>query len=731
MGVEESKLAESQRHMDQFLQPCSRVTGRPWTLVYSCPLEAWRKKYSALYNFSDNTIECPYSKPTECTNSFCLSKQNIVNLSKRRGTFSFHKQNKYSKLAEHFEYNHIPAHLSSVQNLHFKSILCTRNGLAIVHLARNLITQFGIVDLHIHKFLGTFGRQSVKYSPDSVAARISPDSSLCLIRLPWSRISRVTTLQGGRFVTSFASKRRKTVFRHKQRPFGFDMKTILWVAIELTELYSLRTRELITELPLTTDTLRLNPVNTPTPNTSSFAGFEDDTESARTDLRGRGAETPEPVRAFGGYNCPSAILFDFDPRFENSRILLANVHFVQTQQDSGYSLLQHYNHRFSLGEGFFEAQAPCLSLVRLPSWQRIAKTRDFGGLPDSLLQEQRTDRRLGSGINILKVFYSPAGHLIFAVVTTTSTCRCGSLAQALLFNNFCQGSSETVSGSGNSPDLSQQRHWSTGEGGVGEVGSFTNQPPPPPPGYTPLFLTVFHSDNLDTLRVIRFDRPLCPLHTCPTNYMPIMSRCGARLALIALATVGIGGGSGGVRRRYRGGRRGVVEMEGSGGTPRRRRVNTINTPDSAAITASMVPNRPGSSHLSANWIEGDWETNAWAEEEVHLTGKSASIDTGNISPGRRKMQEMVFVYQLEPPPTLQAIARQKIRQARINTAKMSFLLFYFADATLDHLGLPPGLVAYLRFQPSFSCSGSCLSRSESLSTLSTLLTPLRSNSLEL
>ncbi|KAL5107079.1 hypothetical protein TcWFU_008653 [Taenia crassiceps] len=552
---------------------------------------------------------------------------------------------------------------------------CTQFGLAIVHLARNLITQFGIVDLQIHKFLGTFGRQSVKYSPDSVAARISPDSSLCLIRLPWSRISRVTTLQ----------------------------------------LYSLRTRELITELPLTTDTLRLNHVNTPT---SSFAGFEDDTESIRTDLRGRGGETPEPVRAFGGYNCPSAILFDFDPRFENSRILLANVHFVQTQQDKGHPLLQRYHRRFSLGEGFFEAQAPCLSLVRLPSWQRIAKTRDFGGLPDSLLQEQRTDRRLGSGINILKVFYSPAGHLIFAVVTTTSTCRCGSLAQALLFNNFCQGSSEAVSGPGTSPDLSQQRHWSTGEGGVGEVGPFTSQPPPPPPGYTPLFLTVFHSDNLDTLRVIRFDRPLCPLHTCPTNYMPIMSRCGARLALIALAAVGVWGGSSGVKRRYRGGRRGVTEMENSGGTPRRRRVNTLNTPDSAAMTAGTVQNRPGSSHLSAIWTEGDWETNVWAEEEIHPTGKSAPVDTGNISPGRRKLQEMVFVYQLEPPPTLQAIARQKIRQC-------------FADATLDHLGLPPGLVAYLRFQPSFSCSGSCLSRSESLSTLSTLLTPLRSNSLEL
>ncbi|EUB56122.1 cement precursor protein 3B variant [Echinococcus granulosus] len=427
-------------------------------------------------------------------------------------------------------------------------------------------------------------------------------------------------------------------------------------------LYSLRTRELITELPLTTATLRLNPVNTPTPTTLSFTGFEDDTASVQTDLQDRNEETPEPVRAFGGYNRPSAILFDFDPRFENSRILLANVHFVQTQRNSGYSSLQHYHRRFSLGEGFFEAQAPCLSLVRLPSWQRIAKTRDFGGLPDSLLQEQRPDRRLGSEINILQVFYSPAGHLIFAVVTTASTCRCGSSAQALLFNNFCHGSSEAVSGFGNSPDLSQQRHWSTGEGGVGEVGAFTTQLPPPPPGYTPLFLTVFHSDSLNTLRVIRFDRPLCPLHTCPTNYMPIMSRCGARLALIALATVGVG--SSGVKRRYRGGRRGLVEMEGNSGTPRRRRINTLNIPESATMTAGTAQNRPSSSHLCPNWIEGDWETNAWNEEETHLTGKSASIDTGSSSPGRRKLQEMVFVYQLEPPPTLQAIARQKIRQAR-------------------------------------------------------------------
>lgn len=122
----------------------------------------------------------------------------------------------------------------------------------------------------------------------------------------------------------------------------------------------------------------------------------------------------------------------------------------------------------------------------------------------------------------------------------------------------------------------------------------TAQLSPPPPGCTPLFLTVYHSDNLDTLRVIRFDRPICPLHTCPTNYLPIMSRCGARLALVALATVG--GAPAGVKRGYRGGRRGVGEGELMG-TPRRRRVNTLNASTSALLTTGVTHNRPGSSHV--------------------------------------------------------------------------------------------------------------------------------------
>uniref|UniRef100_A0A5K3FHE3 SOCS box domain-containing protein n=1 Tax=Mesocestoides corti TaxID=53468 RepID=A0A5K3FHE3_MESCO len=448
MGVEESKLAVAHRYADQYLHSCSHVKGGQWVLIHTSTLDEWKRKYRALFNFYEDTMECPYNRPSECTVSFCLSKQNIINLSKRRGPFSFHKHRKQSKLAEHFEYNHIPAHLSSVQNLHFKSILCTHDGLAIVHLARNLITQFGIVDLHIHKFLGTFGRQTVKYSTDSVAAQISPDGSLCLVRLPWSRTNRITTLQ----------------------------------------LYNLRTKELVTELPLTTDNIRFRPVPPPPPpppqpqppslrlpfvhpfltlGWTTPDDLENQTRSSQSARRPAPNEVEEEeaevrVRAFGGYNQPASILFDFDPRFENSRIALANVHFVEPQRPDCPTL-----RRYSLVEGFFEGQEPILCLVRLPSWQRIAKTRNFGETPEprvgsvgagNLRGRGTSDGAFNSatatGINILKVFYSRAGHLIFAVVATTMSCRCNSLAQGLLFSPF-HPSGTDATGSTSAPDVSE------------------------------------------------------------------------------------------------------------------------------------------------------------------------------------------------------------------------------------------------------------------------------------
>ncbi|VDD75936.1 unnamed protein product [Mesocestoides corti] len=774
-------------------------------------------------------MECPYNRPSECTVSFCLSKQNIINLSKRRGPFSFHKHRKQSKLAEHFEYNHIPAHLSSVQNLHFKSILCTHDGLAIVHLARNLITQFGIVDLHIHKFLGTFGRQTVKYSTDSVAAQISPDGSLCLVRLPWSRTNRITTLQVSvklkrspqsdimqtrrRAAISIKTKKRDLPFMVSTINFqppvhlllllllpppppftppnvkaktaqtkaqevanahsddsprrACGRKKLKWAVRGDWRLYNLRTKELVTELPLTTDNIRFRPVPPPPPpppqpqppslrlpfvhpfltlGWTTPDDLENQTRSSQSARRPAPNEVEEEeaevrVRAFGGYNQPASILFDFDPRFENSRIALANVHFVEPQRPDCPTL-----RRYSLVEGFFEGQEPILCLVRLPSWQRIAKTRNFGETPEprvgsvgagNLRGRGTSDGAFNSatatGINILKVFYSRAGHLIFAVVATTMSCRCNSLAQGLLFSPF-HPSGTDATGSTSAPDVSEHRGW--GFGGVAEASEAVESPgsrlrhshASPPPGCTSLFITVFHGDTLDTLRVIRFDRPICPLHTCPTNYIPVMSKCGSRMALVALATVGGDrsvaaqrrGGKGGGGRRVTSTSLADVSLEcAGGGTPRRKRTSTLNVPSP----------RPGSSHIPFNHTEHgiDWETSLMeydlnqAEPVSHV--RSSVIDSGNCSPGTRKLQEVVFVYQLDPPPTLQAIVRQKIRQI----LPLFNAFQYFPDSALDNLGLPPGIVAYLRFKPSFACSGSCLSRSASVSTLQTL----RSNSLEL
>ncbi|VEL36710.1 unnamed protein product [Protopolystoma xenopodis] len=82
-----------------------------------------------------------------------------------------------------------------------------------------------------------------------------------------------------------------------------------------------------------------------------------------------------------------------------------------------------------------------------------------------------------------------------------------------------------------------------------------------------------------------------------------------------------------------------------------------------------------------------------------------------------KRGEILLVYQLPPPPTLQSLARQIIRQL-------------YSEWQLETLGLPTGIVAYLRFKPTFSCTGSCrLSRSSSTSSANTLLT-IRSSSLD-
>nr|VZI39040.1 unnamed protein product [Spirometra erinaceieuropaei] len=668
--------------------------------------------------------------------------------------------------------------------------------------------------------------------------------------MPWSRNNRVTTLQ----------------------------------------LYNLRTRDLLVELPLCLDSQSQQPETPLGPSLPLLEAWIEETNAER--LRSplspwrwqphQGAlacggcsllsnslpSTPAAtgsttanrravgVRALGCFNRPASVLFDFDPRFLNSRIVIANVNFLKPSAATSPRLAP---------ADMFGVPAPVLSLVRLPTWEQLAKTRNFGGLElpptdrgSSAPAAGHRRRRASmdatqttaapSGVNILKVFYSRAGHLIFALVTNTFNCRCSSVNSVFPFYASA-ASPSTPSSSPSTPPVA------AGVGGASPSGTLSSaaqqtirdsplprlrcmrtttadnaselldgassapldsfssrtrlgthhhhshhhqhQPTPgattttgggypPPPGCTSLFLLVFNSDSLDLLRLLRFDRPICPLHTCPTNYVPTMSRCGSRLAVVTMVTTTTAaaaasvGASGGPHARPL-----VASRSGNSQARSARAGRKMTFSSHASLTAATAsefvgvefatPRRRATDgranqfvqswagqgcHRDHDWNEEQTTTiqNTLTDEESHQSqlhhrrqqhhhhGQSAStrritvascvtgdatiianthlpqsgpffttVDFGSGGGGGGQLwrrTDAVFVYQLEPPPTLQAIVRQKIRQ-------------YFPDAALDHLGLPPSIVTFLRFKPSFACSGSCLSRSES-STLT-----MRSTSLDL
>ncbi len=120
----------------------------------------------------------------DCSFSFCMSRQGIININKGSSFFSFRKRSKFAKMAEHFEYNHIPAQLSSIHHFRVKSVLCFRESLVVLHLSRNTTSQFGLLDLRINKFIGIFGKQCVEFVNEALLGQISPDKSKCLIKMP-------------------------------------------------------------------------------------------------------------------------------------------------------------------------------------------------------------------------------------------------------------------------------------------------------------------------------------------------------------------------------------------------------------------------------------------------------------------------------------------------------------------------------------------------------------------
>ncbi|CAH8603969.1 unnamed protein product [Schistosoma haematobium] len=332
MGLEESKIGQTSKANCNTPNLCFFAPVSPGRIIHQCTLELWKKSHRELFNFSDKVMVCTYQLPHDCTSAFCLTRQNIVNFRKSCSVFSLRKRREYTKMAEHFEYNHIPAHLSSIQNLHFKSVLDIHSGLAVVHLARDMITQFALVDLRINKFLGSFGRQTVLFSPESTIGKISPDGTYCLIRLPWSRNRRVYILK----------------------------------------LYNLRNSELISELPLANssnyDEVPLNSFRLPLgpyqennresnirPSYDILSTSNSVTANFRGNVQNENQLQLGPARS-------SQVLFAFDPRFVNSRIAITNVDFP------------HGPNSHKVSSNWVPGIQATISLVKLPTWECLTST---------------------------------------------------------------------------------------------------------------------------------------------------------------------------------------------------------------------------------------------------------------------------------------------------------------------------------------------------------------------
>ena len=144
-------------------------------------------KYTDAAGFPEALLTCDGVIHKDCSFSFCMSRQGIININRSSSIFSFRKRSKFAKMAEHFEYNHIPAQMSSINHFRVRSVVCFRDSLVVLHLSRNTNSQFGLLDLRINKFLGVFGKNVLEFPNESLAGELSPDKSKCLIRMPHVR----------------------------------------------------------------------------------------------------------------------------------------------------------------------------------------------------------------------------------------------------------------------------------------------------------------------------------------------------------------------------------------------------------------------------------------------------------------------------------------------------------------------------------------------------------------
>ena len=141
------------------------------------------------FGFHQHKFLCNSELHSVCAPGFCsesLSRKLHHNSSRSSSSSSM----KSKKLREHFEYNHIPAMISSLQNYSIHGIVngCTNHGNTIMLLIYSILldkTKFIIVDLTLNRYVCALGDDyNGLMDAKKVHAAWSIDRTQVLVRVP-------------------------------------------------------------------------------------------------------------------------------------------------------------------------------------------------------------------------------------------------------------------------------------------------------------------------------------------------------------------------------------------------------------------------------------------------------------------------------------------------------------------------------------------------------------------
>ncbi|CAF1104490.1 unnamed protein product [Rotaria sp. Silwood1] len=166
-----------------------------WQEIIRCSHTDWLNDIAELFGFPQHKFICNSGLHSVCAPGFCsesLSRK-LYHGSYRSSSKNF-QSTKIKKLREHFEYNHIPAMISSLQNYSVQGLIngCSISGLdhgdTIMLLIYSVVldkTKFIIIDLKLNRYVCALGDDyNGLIDAKKVHAAWSMDRTQVIIRIP-------------------------------------------------------------------------------------------------------------------------------------------------------------------------------------------------------------------------------------------------------------------------------------------------------------------------------------------------------------------------------------------------------------------------------------------------------------------------------------------------------------------------------------------------------------------